>query len=49
MESTKTAKMAFLPLSHQDIYCHFTWDGEAGPVHWTRAQPPFLSLARKRR
>jgi hypothetical protein len=38
IESTKTAKMAFLPLSHQDIYCHFTCDDEAGPVQWIRAQ-----------
>jgi hypothetical protein len=44
IESTKTANMAFLPLSHQDIYCHFTCDDEAGPLQWTCAQSPFSSL-----
>ena len=44
IESTKTANMAFLPLSHQDIYCHFTCDDEAGPLQWICAQSPFSSL-----
>jgi hypothetical protein len=44
IESTKTANMAFLPLSHQDIYCHFTCDDDAGPLQWTCAQSPFSSL-----
>jgi hypothetical protein len=31
------------------FYCHFTCRDEAETVQWTRAQPPFLSLASRRR
>jgi hypothetical protein len=36
---------ALLVRTHQGIYCHFTCDGEPGPVQWGRAQPPFSFLS----